>query len=100
MICKYDIFVAISPRLAASTAALTSSHHTFRPPQAIPAITSTFGVPILLAPLLFIVLIDMVFTIIEVCMCACVFACIMCRAREVVSETVSEPVGLDAPLVL
>ncbi|CAM9262124.1 unnamed protein product, partial [Hapterophycus canaliculatus] len=33
--------------------------------QAIPAITSTFGYPILLAPLLFIVLIDMVFTIIE-----------------------------------
>ncbi|CAN0038698.1 unnamed protein product [Pylaiella littoralis] len=33
--------------------------------QAIPAITSTFGYPILLLPLLFIVLIDMVFTIFE-----------------------------------
>lgn len=36
------------------------------PTQAIPAITSTFGYPILLLPLLFIVLIDMAFTIIEV----------------------------------
>lgn len=36
------------------------------PPQAIPAITSTFGYPILLVPLMFIVIIDMIFTIIEV----------------------------------